>query len=356
MNFDRVEKIAEAVLYEGYMLYPYRPSSVKNQQRWNFGVLAPRSSSEHAPGFDPWSMQTECLVRAGDAARITVKVRFLQIIQRTIGRLRTPGQELPEGVEPQFDPIDRLELAGRIFQAWQEAVERDYTSAAMSLDFLAAQPQAVLAFPGGREFEYLRDEQGRAIGVAVRSWETLQGSIEFDACPLHAGSTADPLFKVTVRVLNVTPCAVGADANREAVLPFSLVAAHTLLGIEEGEFISLLEPPPGLDAHAAACHNVGTWPVLAGDGATTMLSSPIILYDHPQVADESAGNLFDATEIDEILSLRILTLTDDEKREMRQSDQRAREILERTETMPPEQFMKLHGILRGLNPRAEEAP
>ena len=87
---------------------------------------------------------------------------------------------------------------------------------------------------------------------------------------------------------------------------------------------------------------------------TAVLSSPIILYDYPQIAPESAGNLFDSTEIDEILSLRILTLTDAEKAEMRQSDDRTRGILERTENMPEEQFMKLHGILRGLYPRKGE--
>jgi hydrogenase maturation protease len=81
-----------------------------------------------------------------------------------------------------------------------------------------------------------------------------------------------------------------------------------------------------------------------------MLSSPIILYDYPQVAPESAGDLFDSTEIDEILTLRILTLTDEEKREMRSVDERARAILERTETLPAEQLMKLHGAVRGLRP------
>jgi hydrogenase maturation protease len=80
-----------------------------------------------------------------------------------------------------------------------------------------------------------------------------------------------------------------------------------------------------------------------------MLSSPIILYDYPQIAPESPGDLFDGAEIDEILSLRIMTLTDEEKREMRQSDERARQILERTETMPDQQWMKLHGALRGLS-------
>ena len=99
----------------------------------------------------------------------------------------------------------------------------------------------------------------------------------------------------------------------------------------------------------ASCKNVGTWPVLVGEEGQcdTLLSSPIILYDYPQIAPESAGDLFDGTEIDEILSLRIMTLTDDEKREMSQSDERARQMLERTETMPVEQLMKLHGVLRG---------
>jgi hydrogenase maturation protease len=81
-----------------------------------------------------------------------------------------------------------------------------------------------------------------------------------------------------------------------------------------------------------------------------MLSSPIILYDYPEVAAESPGDLFDATEIDEILTLRILTLTEEEKREMRESGDHARRILARTETLPEEQLMKLHGALRGLRP------
>jgi hypothetical protein len=164
------------------------------------------------------------------------------------------------------------------------------------------------------------------------------------------------VVRLTVRVRNLTPFLPEQNGGREAALPFSLLSAHTILGVEQGEFISLLDPQEEFQSLAAGCRNIGTWPVLAGDGAQVMLSSPIILYDHPQVAEESAGNLFDSTEIDEILSLRILTLTDEEKREMRQSDQRTREILERTETMPPEQFMKLHGVLRGLTPFREETP
>jgi hydrogenase maturation protease len=178
----------------------------------------------------------------------------------------------------------------------------------------------------------------------------LAGSVEFDAKQFHNG-----VVKVTVRVNNLTSFDALKTANREDALAFSLVSAHTILGVEHGEFVSLLDPPAGFEGPVAQCSNIGTWPVLVGEQAEMVLSSPIILYDHPQIAPESAGNLFDSTEIDEILSLRILTLTDDEKREMRQSDDRAREILERTESMPAEQFMKLHGVLRGLIPQKEEA-
>src|SRR5207302_2378145 len=133
------------------------------------------------------------------------------------------------------------------------------------------------------------------------------------------------------------------------------VSTHTLLGVRTGEFISLLDPPEVCREAAAACRNIGTWPVLVGEEGDrdTMLSSPIILYDYPQVAPESPGDLFDGTEIDEILTLRILTLTDDEKQEMRDSDDRARLILERTEATPLEHFQKLHGALRQLRPSEE---
>jgi hydrogenase maturation protease len=349
MNLDRVEKIAEAVLYEGYMLYPYRPSSVKNQQRWNFGVLCPRSYCELNQGSEAWMMQTECVVKAGPSTRLTVKIRFLQIVRRSVGKLCTPGHEEPEGVQPEFDPVDHLEVCGRVFQPWQEAVEREHAFIALDPAALTLLPTLPVTFPAGKQFEYLRDEQERAVGVLVREWETLIASVQFGS-ECHNG-----VVKVTVRLCNLTPFDLVETTDREDALPLSLVSAHTVLGVDQGEFLSLLDPPEGFEELSSQCSNIGTWPVLVGEQAETVLSSPIILYDHPQIAPESAGNLFDSTEIDEILSLRILTLTDDEKREMRQSDERARQILERTESMPEEQFMKLHGVLRGLIPLKEEA-
>jgi hydrogenase maturation protease len=348
VNFDAVEKIAEAVLYEGYMLYPYRRSSVKNQQRWNFGVLSPRSYSELQQGSDAWSMQTECLVKAGTSARLVVKLRFLQIVRRSIGKLRHPGQELTQDEVPEFDLVERLEMGGRVYESWEEAAERQHTTRAIDLASVEDPLNWSLDFRAGEELEYLRDEQGETAGVIVRDWKSLTASIS-----LTVQGVADGVFKLRILVSNHTTFASSRETKREEALAFSLVSAHTILGIEDGEFISLLEPPAEYEELAARCKNIGTWPVLVGEGAERMLSSPIILYDHPQIAPESAGNFFDSTEIDEILSLRIMTLTDEEKQEMRQSDDRAREILDRTEAMPEEQFMKLHGVLRGLSPAKE---
>ena len=352
MNLGQVEKIADAVLYEGYMLYPYRISSIKNRQRWNFGVLYPPSYCERQTGSDASAMQTECLFRTTPRAHLTVRVRFLQIVRRTIGKLRTIGREDPEGVEPDFKLVDRLEVAGRVYQPWQEAFEREVDYLSLHPASLSSLSNMKFMFPERRSFEYLRDERGDAVGVIVRKWERLHGSVHF-----HAEKLREGIVKIRVRVQNdrvfdsLFPFEL---TDREAILHHSFASAHTILGIENGEFISLLDPPEGMKELVAQCKNVGTWPVLACEGMQTVLSSPIILYDFPQIAPESAGNLFDSTEIDEILSLRILTLTEDEKREVRQSDDRAREILDRTENMPEEQIMKLHGVLRGLTPFSEE--
>jgi hypothetical protein len=123
-----------------------------------------------------------------------------------------------------------------------------------------------------------------------------------------------------------------------------------LLGLTGGEFVSMLEPREGYSEAVATCDNIGVFPVLVGTEPerTTMFCSPIILYDYPQIAPESEGDFFDGTEMDEMLTLRVLTLTDAEKEEMRNGDPRARKILERTENLTPEAMLKAHGVVRSL--------
>jgi hypothetical protein len=354
MNLAVVEQIAKAVLYEGYMLYPYRPSSVKNQQRWNFGVLCPQSYSDAQNGSEAWTMQTECLVEGGSFTELEVRVRFLQLVARSIGELTLPLSDLLPGEIPEYRLVERLEINGRVYRPWQEAIEREVSLPAYNLEALGYRliPDA-FTFPEEKQFEYLRDSSGLIVGLIVRERKHLCGAIE-----IMSDRVEDELFKVSVRIRNTTPFETEKNSTRDDALLCSLASTHTVLGVQDGKFISLTEPPESLTELAASCTSVGTWPVLVGEEGQrdTLLSSPIILYDYPQIAPESAGDLFDGTEIDEILSLRIMTLTDDEKREMSQSDERARQMLERTETMPVEQLMKLHGVLRGLRPLEPRSP
>jgi hypothetical protein len=326
VNRTLVDEIAAAVLYEGYLLYPYRPSALKNQQRFNFGVVTPRRETRDDDGS--WFIHTECLVRAARASVLDVRVRFLHLTFRTVAA--TDSSAGPRG--------------------WQEAIERDVPVRA-SLDDLCASPaRRSFGWPAAQEVETLY-EGDSITAVIVRSCESLDGTVG-----LQAEEVRDGLFKITVRVSNVTAVPAADDTNRKVDLPRSLVSTHAILHVTDGELLSLIDPPADVQAIASACRQVGVWPVLVGEptDCDAVLASPIILYDHPQIAPESAGDFFDGTEIDEMLVLRILTMTDAEKREMRGGDPRARRMLERTESLSDQQMMKLHGVLRGLQPLHDE--
>ncbi|HEX8772755.1 MAG TPA: hypothetical protein VF735_04050 [Pyrinomonadaceae bacterium] len=360
MNLSLVEKIANAVLYEGYILYPYRPSAVKNQQRWNFGALCPQSYSEAQQGTEAWTMQTECLAQGNESTTLDVKVRFLHLLTREVGVLnagdgsRIAGRDDDEIkayiTDSDIQVVASLEVNGKLFQTWQEAVEREVQLPGINLSATLRQPQrSSFTFPPSREIELLRDEDGNPVkGIIVRRQQAVAGALE-----VRAERVGEDAFKITIRILNETPFEDAGRRSRDEALMRSFVSTHTILGVREGEFVSLLDPPDALREAAALCHNAGTYPVLVGEEGERdcMLSSPIILYDYPQIAPESAGELFDGTEIDEILTLRIMTLTDEEKREMRGADERARRILERTEQLPAEQLMKMHGAMRSLRPK-----
>jgi hypothetical protein len=354
MNASIVDAIVKAVLYEGYMLYPYRPSAVKNRQRFNFGVVYPRAYSEMQGGTDAWMMQTECLVEGNDATQCAVTVRFLRMVTRTIGKVSTLADELSKVADADCEMVESLPASGKIYQPWQEAVEETIEVTEFSLSALAGQPmQWPFRLSAKREREAVREDDGQIVGIIFRDNMSIAGTIE-----LVAERVSEGLYKLSVRIANTSRIDDVRSTSREEALARSLVSAHTILEARDGNFVSLVDPPDNYRGFAWACQNVGTWPVLVGENGQrdTMLSSPIILYDYPEIAAESPGDLFDGAEIDEILSLRIMTLTDDEKQEMRQSDDRARRILERTEAMPDEQWMKLHGVLRGLRSAKGETP
>ncbi|MBA2557055.1 MAG: hypothetical protein H0V12_06905 [Chloroflexi bacterium] len=346
MSFEVAEKVADAVLYEGYLLYPYRASSAKNQVRWQFGVVAPRDHCD-AGGSESWEMQTECLVEPDpvDEPMLQVRVRFLHLQARAVEEALDPAGE-------RFRPAASLQVDGDEVLPWEEAVEERIDLAPLSVRTLPSTPSSVpLEVAGGHEIEVVRDPAGAVLGRIIRTRWPITAAVH-----LHAESV-DGYLRLRVRIENLSPLDGAVGQVRDAALRHSLLSAHTLLAVSGGQFVSLLDPPPGAREATALLDNRHTWPVLVGepDRRDVMLSSPIILYDHPQIAPESPGDLFDSTEIDEILTLRILTLTDQEKQEARATDARARRILERSEAIPQEIFQRLHGAVRSIGPAADAA-
>ena len=328
---DRVREIADAVLYEGYVLWPYRRSAMKNRQRWTFGGVHPPGWSEEHPD-DASTMQTELLVEGDGDESVRVSVRFLHVVRREVARRTGAG-----GLEL----VDELTVGGERHLAWDEAAERELVAPPARLDALARTPFVMrIDIPGERREEPLHHPDGSPAGAIVRSWEPLAGSIEIAAHPLRSG-----LLRLTVRIDNATPW---DGATREDVMRRTFCSTHTVVEAERAELVSLTDPAEELREEAAACRNRGTWPVLAGEKGdrSTILSSPIILSDYPEIAPESPGDLFDGGEIDGMLVLNILALTDEEKAEMRDSDPKTREILERTEALSNDELMNLHGAVR----------
>ena len=345
-SFALAEQIANAVLYEGYILYPYRPSSVKNRQRWTFGGLYPQPYSQAQGEPDSWQLQTECLVVGSADTTLAVKARFLHLLWREVGELKPPAFALVAPLD--FHTVESLTVGDKVYHTWQEAIERTVDLAPMRLSNLVTQPyQQHFAYPASQTTELLPRTDGLVVGVIVRQQQAISGVVE-----ASAEQMGDQLYKVTVKIMNLTPLAAAEQATRDTALLCSFVSTHAILQVDAGAFVSLIDPPATYAATAATCRNIGAYPVLVGEAGAgdLMLASPIILYDYPEIAPESAGDLFDGTEIDEILTLRILTMTDAEKQEMRQVDERAKALLDRTEALPAEQLMKLHGTMRTRRP------
>ncbi len=334
---ESVRAIADAVLYEGYLLYPYRSTSGKNQSRWQFGVLGPQGAATAGIGEEA-SMATQVLVRpaAVGAGRLIITLRCLQLQHRQV--------ECSDG--DGFRPVDELMIAGTKWITWDEATDREVDLGPYSLVDMAAGLTIPVEFNGGVDAEPLIDENGQMAGLVRRTrW------------PLHAlltvsSESVDGLLRISLEVRNTSQPA----ADKDEAIRTSLIGAHQILNIDDAQFVSLLEPPDDACSAAKECTQRRCFPVLAGLSGDThvVLVSPIILYDYPEVAEQSGGSLFDSTEIDEILSLRIMTLTDEEKAQARATDPLAAEIIDRCDRMSPEAMQQLHGILR--DPHALSPP
>lgn len=276
-TFDRARAIADAILWEGYVLYPYRRSSSKNRMRFQWGVVGPAEFP---------TMTSTVLLETGCVDTVWLRVRFLHLHRRDDG--------------------------------WDEAVAVD------------------------RDFEVSATEGER---VEIFTVEGANGAEPLHAAVYIEGQLDGAAIRITARIVNDGP---GTVLPREDALLHSLVGCHFLWAADADAFISLLEPPDWAVSAASRCEQHRCWPVLVGPSPRRdlVLASPVILYDYPSVAPESPGDFFDGTEIDEMLTLRVQTLTDDEKIEARATDPKAAAIIDRCEAMSDEVMASLHGATR----------
>ncbi len=353
MTVEAARAVADAVLYEGYLLYPYRSTSAKNQVRWQYGIVGPAGALEAGVGEES-ALQTECLLEIDPDrdTRIDVHLRFLQVQSRTVEKARDAEQ---------FEPVDELRVGSRSWLSWHEAVAQEIDVLDLAVRDLHAGKTVRIDVAGGDEVELLHDEEGTIVGRLDRRRCPLTAVLELQVLPSNG---PDRLLMLRSRLANRTewPVAAGhapGTSARDLTARYSFVGTHFLFAIRDGAFVSLIDPPEWAGSAVPGCVNRRAWPVLIGaeGSCDVVLASPIILYDHPQLAPESPGDLYDSTEIDEILTLRIMTMTDEEKDAARATDSRAAAIIDRSDLMPPEVFEKLHGALRSFgSPPPAETP
>lgn len=276
-----IERICNALLYEGYALFPYRHNALKNQKRFNFGVLSPKCWAEKQIN-EHFFQQIEILILAEKDEQITFKTRFLKLNNNS---------------------------------EWQTANEKII--------------EGKFGLNKSKTIEYKED--------------TLFGKIKISSKQL-----TENLFKIRLIFQNLSQILNPEKLLREEILACSFVSTHTIFSVENGKFLSQLEPPDRFIEQTKSLHNFGVFPVLIDDKLkqNNILASPIILYDFPEIAEKSFDNFFDGLEIDELMVLNLLALTDEEKRQVAETDERTRRILEKIESAKPEDLMKLHAHLR----------
>lgn len=275
-NREKIKKLADAILYEGYALFPYRKNALKNQKRFNFGVLSPKCWAEKQTN-EYFFQQTEVLFTANENAKVTFQFRYLQLEEN---------------------------------EDWQTAHEKIFENS-----------------------------------VDVKEYQTSDFKIQNDGkITLKTEKLDENLFKLTFKIENLAENTSFKNLSREEILPFSFVSAHTVFEIENGEFISVIEPLKEFKDYSQMLDNINCFPVLVGDKnlRNCVLSAPIILYDFPETAENSFDNFFDGLEIDELMVMNLLALTDKEKEEIKNTDAKTRKILEKIEKVSAEDLLKLH--------------
>jgi len=329
LSFERARTVVDALLWNGYVLYPYGAAGERSRSRWQLGVLAPPAWAE-SNGEATWQ-ETDCLVAPGPGAKLDVRVRFLRVRSRHVEEIRGKHD---------FRRVQTLDLGETLLTSWDEVTPHE-------LDF------ALTASPGERSWRIVLPahrevERVRSAGVARARIVREQSRVELEVrVTVERVGETEGLARVRLRLENRT--SGGTFAGRPEALRVALLGTHALLALSSGEFVRTA---------AAECASVRTWPVLVGpkDRRDLLLSSPIALPDHPEAGEPPPADRHDTGELDEALLLRALTWTDDEKRAARATDPRYARILEHIEPFRRELLAHVHGAVRSFGPPHRARP
>jgi hypothetical protein len=198
----------------------------------------------------------------------------------------------------------------------------------------AALPPASLADLAAQEISQLFTFDGDAGALDVR--------LRMSASPPHRGH-ARIVFWVENRSAAAPPM------ERAQALRHSLLSTHPILRLDAGRFISPLEAGPGYAS-------VNTFPVLASPQDDVLLGAAIVLPDHPQIAAESRGSLFDSTEIEEALLLHVQVLSDEERAAIAADDPVVSDMVARADRASDADLERLHGRVTVRDPQSRQPP
>ncbi|MFH9347963.1 hypothetical protein [Kitasatospora sp. NPDC017646] len=280
-GFAAARQIADAVLPDGYVLHPHHGSAAEDRLRWQFGVLVPPEYT--VQGGEHSHQRTECVMEARHDDRLAVELRFLRLQRRTVERAGHGGG---------FKPVERLEPADRALVEWDEGAEERIELLLPVKELTGEIVQHGFRLPGVGRTELLH-EHGSVVGRLVRRREQVDGLVRLGVEELPGPYRAQ---RLTVEVENASDWTPRRGAGRAEALSRSLISTHLLLGLEHGCFLSVADPPEWARSAVHRCRNDRTWPVPAGPdgGCQVVLSSPVVLEDHPRIAPECLAALYAA--------------------------------------------------------------
>lgn len=316
MDLTELDQIVNAVLYQDHILYPYRPSAARRRQpQFTPGRIYPDLYSVTQNGAEPCMIQTEGLLYSQcEHPTLNVRVRFLHPACREIQVPASIHSQIPFTGEPAYRVVPEIVVGDKLYQTWQEALEREINISPVSLQ----EGEQLSITHGFRisawgEVENLGEGEEQGQAILVRRQEALEGRVEIAATPLAARC-----FRISVRIRNEAPVPANNFGDHDAVVMRTFAAAHAILHTEGAEFVSMTNPPDEFAQFVNACENLGAWPVLIGDEIKserhTMLSSPVLLADYPLVPVDNPEETLNATDLGELIELREQTIAAAEER------------------------------------------